>query len=252
MRQPVTSGFAATWAGQTIFSSGSLPFFSYGLDRLLRQFILAFKFSFINLHHHGVRHSIKYPSCAKPRPLADIFMVHNFIIGIILLLVFAMTWHYIRLRRISKRHIKSEYSLKQVRFSLSWTQFILPTILLSIGFYGNDSLFMISLGASLLFSMIVEWLLNQRYVYDAFAISGDNLISNEFRLKTFNLQELTIIDFLPFSDSLQLKFQGGQSISIHRPDFDKDSLSTFFNKAIEKSKLYVVISDDAKTKISVS
>ncbi len=111
---------------------------------------------------------------------------------------------------------------------------------------------MISLGASLLFSMIVEWLLNQKYVYDAFAISGDNLISNEFRIKTFNLQELTTIDFLPFSDSLQLKFQGGQSISIHRPDFDKESLSNFFKKAVEKSKLYVVISDDAKSKFSVS
>jgi hypothetical protein len=28
-----TSGFAATWAGQTIFSIGSLPIIGYGLDR---------------------------------------------------------------------------------------------------------------------------------------------------------------------------------------------------------------------------
>jgi hypothetical protein len=139
-----------------------------------------------------------------------------------------------------------------LRFSLNWTQFILPAILLVIGLYGNVSLFMVSMGASLFVSTIVEWVLSKRYVYNAFLIFGDTLISNDFKTKNFNLQELTIIDFLPFSDSLQLKFQGGESISIHRPDFDKDSLSTFFNKAIEKSKLYVAISDDAKSKISAS
>jgi len=175
-----------------------------------------------------------------------------YIIGIILLLAFAMTWHYIRLRRISERQIKSDCALKQLRFSLNWTQFILPAILLGIGLYGNVSLFMVSLGASLFVSTIVEWLLTKRYVYDSFVISGDNLISNDFKLKNYNLQELTIINFLPFSDTLQLKFQGGQSLSIHRPDFDKDSLSSFFNKAIEKSKLYVVISDDAKSKFLAS
>ena len=179
-------------------------------------------------------------------------MEHYYTIGIILLLVFAMTWHYIRLRRISLRQIESDYALKQLRFSLNWTQFIFPTIVLGIGLYGNVSLFMVSMGVSFFVSTIVQWLLTKRYVYDAFLISGDTLVSNDFKTKNFNLQELTIIDFLPFSDSLQLKFQGGQSLSIHRPDFDKDSLSTFFNKAIEKSKLYVAISDDAKSKISAS
>jgi len=37
-----TSGFAATWAGQTIFSSGSLPIIGYGLDRLLKQISFGF------------------------------------------------------------------------------------------------------------------------------------------------------------------------------------------------------------------
>jgi hypothetical protein len=41
-KQPLTLGFAATWAGQTIFSSGSLPVFSYWLDRLLRQVSFGF------------------------------------------------------------------------------------------------------------------------------------------------------------------------------------------------------------------
>ena len=175
-----------------------------------------------------------------------------YIIGIIFLLVFALTWHYIRLRRILARQIKSDYSLSQVRNSLSWTQFILPAIFVCIGLYGNVSVFMISIGASLLVSTIVDWVLTKRFVFDAFVISGDNLISNDFKIKSFNLQELTIIDFLPFSDRLELRFQGGQSLSIHRPDFDKESLIVFFTKAIERSKLYVAISDDAKTKISVS
>ena len=175
-----------------------------------------------------------------------------YIIGFIVLLGFAMIWHYIRLRRISERKINSDYSLKQVRFSLSWTQFILPTIFLVIGLYGKLSLLLTSMAVSLIVSILVEWALMKRYVYDAFIIAGDNLISNDFKTKIFNLQELTIIDFLPFSDSIQMKFKGGQSISIHRPDFDKDSLSEFLNKAIVKSKLYVVISDDVKSKISIS
>ena len=173
-------------------------------------------------------------------------------IGIILLLAFAVTWHYIRLQRISGRHIESDYALRQFHSSLNWTQFILPTFFLGIGLYGKVSLFIVSFGASLFVSIIVEWALTQKYEYDAFVIAGDNLISNDFKLKYFNLQELTMIDFLPFSDSLQLKFQGGQSISIHRSDFSKDSLSSFFNVAIDKSKLPVVISDDAKSKIQVA
>ena len=41
-KQRTTLGFAATWAGQTIFSNGSLPIISYGLDRLLKQISFAF------------------------------------------------------------------------------------------------------------------------------------------------------------------------------------------------------------------
>jgi len=179
-------------------------------------------------------------------------MEQYYTFGIILLIVLASTRHYIRLRRISSRKIISDYSLKQSHFSLSWTQFILPIILLIIGLYGDVSIFMISLGASLLITTLVEWVLTRKYVYDAFAISGNNLISNEFKTKAFNLEELTIIDFLPFGDILKLKFKDGQSLSIHRPDFKKESLAAFLNMAIEKSKLHVVISDDAKSKIHMS
>ena len=173
-------------------------------------------------------------------------------IGIILLLVFALTWHYIRLRRISSRQIHSDYTLRQINRTLNWTQFILPTTLLGVGLFGNISVLMISLALSLFVSTIVEWVLTKKFVFDSFVIAGDNLISNDFKIKSFNLQALTIIDFLAFSDCLRLKFQGGQSVLIHRPDFDKKSLNIFFTKAIERSKKNVEISDDAKSKIYAS
>lgn len=169
----------------------------------------------------------------------------------ILLFAFSLIWHYIRLQRISGRKIISDFALPQIRFPLKWTQFILPTIFMGIGLYGKASLFILSGSVSIFVYIIVEWQLTQKYKYDAFVISGDNLISNDFKLKTFNLQELTMVDFLPFSDSLQLKFQDGRSISIHRSDFDKGLLSSFFNAAIGKSKLHVLISDDAQSKIQV-
>ena len=155
-------------------------------------------------------------------------------IGIILLLAFAVTWHYIRLQKISRRHIESDYALRQIHSSLNWKQFIVPSIFFGLGLYGKVNAFIISLGATLFVSIIVEWVLTQKYDYDVFAICGDILVCNDFKIKNFNLQELAIIDFLPFSDSLQLKFQGGQSVSIHRANFDKDSLSIFFQKAIGK------------------
>ena len=193
----------------------------------------------------------KSPNIAKPCSLADIFMEHYYTLIFILAIAFGLSWHYLRLKRISARQITSDYCLKQIQFSLSWTQFILPTIFLIIGLYGEVSVFIVSLGTTLFISVIVEWILTRNFVYDAYVISGNNIIRNGLKIKEFNLQELTIIDFLPFSDSLKLKFKDGQSLSIHRPNFQTDSLIIFLKVAIEKSKFYVAISDDAKSKIYI-
>ena len=56
----------------------SLPIIGYGLDRLLSIFIFSLKIPFLNLHRHMGRHSNKYPSCTKPRPLAANFKDPNY------------------------------------------------------------------------------------------------------------------------------------------------------------------------------
>ncbi|CAN5799723.1 hypothetical protein BH11BAC3_BH11BAC3_12160 [soil metagenome] len=184
--------------------------------------------------------------------LAEIFMEQYFTFGIILLIVTGSTWQYVRLKRLSERKIIADYSLRQSRSSLKWTKFILPTIFLCSGLYGSISIFLVLTAALLFISTIVERLLTSKYEYDAFTIRGDILTMNEFKTKDFNLEELTIIDFLPFGNSFKLKFKNGQSLSIHRPDFQNESLIIFLNIAIGKSKLQVVISDDAKSKIYIS
>ena len=68
-KQPLTSGFASTWAWQTIFSSGSLTIIGYWCDRLADEISFGFCNSFTKLHPGMGGHSNKYPSCAKPRPL---------------------------------------------------------------------------------------------------------------------------------------------------------------------------------------
>ena len=73
-KQPLTSGFASTWAGQTIFSSGSLTIIGYWCDRLADEISFGFCNSFTKLHPGMGGHSNKYPSCAKPRPLYAIFL----------------------------------------------------------------------------------------------------------------------------------------------------------------------------------
>jgi hypothetical protein len=75
------------------------------------------------------------------------------------------------------------------------------------------------------------------------------MVQNNYNVKKLNLEELTIIDFSPWIDSFKLKFDDGQSVLIHRPEFDKTLLADFVKIAIEKSKFSVVIVDDAKSKI---
>ncbi len=179
-------------------------------------------------------------------------MQYFYILSIILLFLFTITWHFIKIKKISERKIKSDYALKKLPSNLSWTKFIIPAIFICAGLYGNVSLFLISMGAVLLISSIVEWALAKKYIYNAFLISGDNLISNDFKIKTFNLQQLTNIDFRPYIDSFQLKFQTGESLLIHRPDFTKEPLNIFINKAIEKNNRVIISSDEAVSKIVTS
>jgi len=57
---------------QQFFSFSPLPNIGYGVDRLADVISIGFSISFLNLHCGVGGHSIKYPSCKKPRPLAAI------------------------------------------------------------------------------------------------------------------------------------------------------------------------------------
>jgi len=176
-------------------------------------------------------------------------MEQYYILILVLLNGFGMAWHYLRLSRMSERKINSDYSICQLPATLHWTQFVIPALFISIGFYGGVNLFFLSSGVALFISTMTEWLMAKKYVADAYLISGDTLIQNDYKARTFNLQALNFIDFSPFTDTLKLQFENKKTISIHRPDFDNDSLRSFIKAAIEKSNDVVVISDDARSKI---
>lgn len=179
-------------------------------------------------------------------------MEQYFTFGAILLILLGSTWQYVRLKKLSRRVIIADYALKQSHVSLKWTGFILPGLLLFAGLYEVVNMFLVLAAVVLLVSTLSEWLLTSKYKYDSFTIRDYILTKNEFKCKDFNLEELSSIDFLPFSDCFKLKFLGGQSLSIHRPSFSKESLTTFLNLAICKSRLSIAISEDAKSKIYVS
>jgi hypothetical protein len=179
-------------------------------------------------------------------------MEQYYTLGIILIMVISSTYQYVKLRRLSLRNIIADYSLRSSHVSLKWTSFILPALVLFAGLYRDVIIILVLCAAFLFISTIVEWLLKSKYKYDAFTIRNSILTVNDYNTKDFNLEELTKIDFQSFSDSFKLKFKGGRSLSIYRPSFQKESLATFLNIAIEKSLLAVVISDDAKTKINIS
>jgi len=50
---------------------------------------------------------------------------------------FGMAWHYLRLTRMSERKINADYSICQLPATLHWTQFVIPALFISIGFYGG-------------------------------------------------------------------------------------------------------------------
>lgn len=162
-------------------------------------------------------------------------MEQYFTFGIILLIALGSTWQYVRQKTLSQRVIVADYSLKQLHFPVKWTKFILPALILVAGLYGDISVFLVLTAALLSVSTIVEWLLNSKYEYKPFIIQGNILIMNEYKIKEFNLEQLAGIVFLPFVDSLKLKFMDGKSLSIHRPDFQKEYLTTFLSIAIGKT-----------------
>lgn len=168
----------------------------------------------------------------------------------ILLLTVGSAWQYRRLKRLSERVTVADYTLKQTRYKLTWTKFISPAILLFSSLYESINFALLLCAVFFFFSTIIEWLLNSKYGYDAYVIRGNILVRNELKKIDFNLEELTIIDFLPFTDAFKLKFKGGQSVSISSAGFKKEALYKFLNIAIGKSKLPVSIADDAKSKIN--
>ena len=172
-------------------------------------------------------------------------------LGMIFLIAIGSTWQFVKLKRLSARNIIADYSLQPSHFSLKWTSFILPALILFAGLYRDISMFLVLCAVLLFISTVLEWLLKSKYEYDAFTIRNNILTVNEFNTKDFNLEELANIDFLPFSDSFKLKFRGGGSLSIHRPSFQTESLTKFLNIAITKSQMVVAISDDAKMKIYI-
>lgn len=163
----------------------------------------------------------------------------------------ASLWNYVRLKKMSNREIVSDYYLRLHPAALSWRGFAVPAILLIAGLIGDISIFIVSLAAASSIIVLLDWALTRRFVYDYYLISGNNLIRNGFNIKEFDLQELTMVDFSPFSDSLKLTFKNGKSIQIPRQYFNSTNLIIFIKMAIERSCLDVVIPDDARSKIYV-
>ena len=208
-----------------------------------------------NLRFFGVTVSrltgTKNPASCNTNPLADISMETLYTTIITLTIGLSLIWQFLRLTRMSSRKIISDITLKPLLNSLNWKSFLLPTLSLGFGLYPPISSLLISLGVILAIFTVIDWLLNQKYKYVSYSICGSTLVQNYFNLNEFDLRELTIVNFLPFHDSFKLKFRDGKSVSIHRHDFDKESLVLFLKTAIEKSKSVVVISEDAKSKIYV-
>lgn len=168
---------------------------------------------------------------------------------VVILIVLGWVWQYVKIKRLSERNIISDYSLKQPRIKLNLTNFVLPAIMLFAGLYEDINAFLVTCAALLIISAVVECVLSSKYGYDAFSIKDNNLSLNDFKIKNFNLEELVSVDHKPFSDSFQLKFKNGHSVSIYRRGFQNKTLNTFLKLAINKSKLQVSISEDAASKI---
>jgi hypothetical protein len=157
-------------------------------------------------------------------------------------------WQYMRLKKIAERKFEAECSLYNLKYSFGFTKFILPAYLIWIGIT-DYSYIMIAMAITFILSEFTEWFISKKYNYCAYLIDGNILVKNDYKVKKLNLEKLTVIDFSPWIDSFKLKFNDGQSVSIHRSEFDKNILNDFVKRAIEKSKFPVVIAEDAKSKI---
>lgn len=158
-------------------------------------------------------------------------------------------WQFISIKKIAGRIFKSDYPLVKSAPSKGWKQFVMPTGFLIIGLINPVHLFLVAMALFLFLTTVAYQWWFSKYQYQSLIVQGHHLISNQFKVKTFNLEELISIGFLPWSDSFRLNFEHGQSLSIQRSEFEKDSLNGFLKTVISFSQFNVVIHEDAKSKI---
>lgn len=161
----------------------------------------------------------------------------------------ALGCQFYSLKKISGRKFASDYSLGNLGPSTVWKRLIIPTVLLIIGVIPPVNHFLKVMPLAFYLSIIADQWWFSKYKYQSLILQGNNLISNRFKIKSYNLEELTSIGFLPWSDSFRLNFQHAQSLSIQRGEFENDSLNEFLKKSISLSQFNVVIHEDAKSKI---
>ena len=174
--------------------------------------------------------------------------IYFFIIVFVIFLV-ALGWQFYCLKKMSSREFTSDYSLRNLGPSTDWKRFLIPTVILIISLIPPVNHFLVVMAFVFCISKFADQWWFSKYKYQSLMLEGSNLICNRFRVKIFNLKELTSIGFLPWSDSFRLSFQHGQSLSIQRGEFENDSLNEFLKKSISLSQFNVVIHEDAKSKI---
>ena len=170
------------------------------------------------------------------------------------IIVFALTlvaigWQFYSLKKIAARKFTSDYCLLKSGSSTGWKRFFIPTVFLIISLIPPVNHFLVVVTLAFYLSIVADQWWFSKYKYQYLILQGSNLISNRFKIKTFNLEELTSIGFLPWSDSFRLNFQNGQSLSIQRGEFENDSLNEFLKKSISLSQFNVAIHEDAKSKM---
>lgn len=84
-----------------------------------------------------------------------------------------------------------------------------------------------------------------------FGLNNDLLTQNGLFLKEYNLSTLTSISFIALGDFLKLKFKEGKTAYIPRSAFEREKLQEFMTVLLQSSPQEVVISAEAKEKLSL-
>jgi len=176
-------------------------------------------------------------------------MNNYFYILCFVLMSAGVLWQFISIKKMAGRKFISDYRLEKSAPLTGWNRFVMPTGFLIIGFINPVNPFLVAMALFLFPTIIADQWWFSKYKYQSLVLQGSHLISNQFKVKTFNLEELISIGFLPWSDSFRLNFEHGQSLSIQRSEFEKESLIGFLKTLIRLSKFTVVIHEDAKSKI---